>query len=229
MNHGARIIAMVACFLLVGGTAAADPCLVVYPEGPCVYHYDVTEYYTVMVGDTLYDPLYDRGGEVLIDIRTNEIALDIYEAPALTGFAMSSSGQDGYFFFGSDSDIVVRAFSNVPTLYENVLLVFVPDPEFCTPIITVDGSPVLFDPGLGYYFPIGDIAVSMPTKGNNYTNSVTVRVVWELCFGVRIWAFADVDYNLAREGDECFSAFSHDATLPVESTTWGEIKRLYAE
>ncbi|MBP2681765.1 MAG: hypothetical protein H6Q78_1628, partial [Candidatus Krumholzibacteriota bacterium] len=39
----------------------------------------------------------------------------------------------------------------------------------------------------------------------------------------------DENYNLVRDGGECFSAFSHDTTVPVEETTWGGIKEIYSE
>ncbi len=67
--------------LAAGGALKADPCLVVYSDGPCVYHYDPSEYYTVGPGDPLYDPMYDRGGQVLLEVGTNMIDLSIYQAP----------------------------------------------------------------------------------------------------------------------------------------------------
>jgi hypothetical protein len=42
-----------------------------------------------------------------------------------------------------------------------------------------------------------------------------------------IWAFADEDYDLMWTDSECFTAFSHDSTVPVNETTWGGIKALY--
>ncbi len=36
--------------LLFSSTSFADPCLVVYPNEVCTYHYDTNEYYTVTVG-----------------------------------------------------------------------------------------------------------------------------------------------------------------------------------
>lgn len=221
------MLAVLAC-VLVPAVVLADPCLIVYPDGPTEYHYDPAEYYTVMPGDPLYDPAYDRGGEVLIDINTNEIAYNIYQAPGLTGFVMDSEDQ-GYFLIGNHFDLIVDGFSNTPTTFVNIILVFDRfEPEFCTPMITVDGNPVLFDPGLGWYWPIGDLEVVTPTAdGNNFSDTVMHLIDWSGCAGLRIWAFADENFNLVHDGGECFSAFSHDLTVPVDEKTWGAIKHLY--
>lgn len=220
--------AVFAIVLLAASSVLADPCLVVYPSGTCIYHYDITEYYTVGPGDPLYDPMYDRGGEVLIEIGTNQVDLSIYQAPGLVGFAPSTNGQEGYFFVGHDLDLIVDGFSNTPTTYTNILLVFEPDPDWCSPLVTIDGNAALYDANLGWYYPIGDLDVVTPTPdGNNYSDTVTHAIHFDLCSGILIWAFADEDFDLTWTGGECFTAFSHDTTVPVEETTWGGIKALY--
>ena len=220
-------LAVVATAILAG-PVLADPCLVVYPTANCIYHYDITEYYTVMPGDPLYDPMYDRGGEVLLDINDDSIDLSIYQASGLVGFTPSTGGNEGYFFTGHDFDLVVDGFNNAPTTYTNVLLVFEPDPSNCSPLVTIDGNPALYDSGLGWYYPVGDLVVVSPTtEGNNYSDTIMFSIHFDLCTGMTMWAFADEDFDLIRDGDECFTAFSHDATIPVEETTWGGIKALY--
>ena len=212
-----------ASFFLVPGMAVADPCLIVYPGTPAVYHYDVNEYYTVSFGDSLYDPMYDRGGKVLIDINSNEIAFDIYQIPNLIGFQMSTGGNEGYVFIGSYFDLIIDGFNNEPTTHRNVLLVFDPDPETCVPTITVDGVPVT-----GNTYPLGDLTVSTPTAdGNNYSDTITAQITWTGCYGVRIYAFADDNYNGVLDGNGCFTAFSHDTTVPTRESSWGAIKNLY--
>ncbi len=211
--------------VLLASAAIADPCLVVYPQAASKYHYDVNEYYTVSYGDPLYDAAYDRGGEVLIDINTDEIALNIYQTPGLAGFQVSTNGEEGYFFIGSYFRLTVDGFSNEPTVYENVILVFEPNPGYCTPTISVDGAPVS-----GFRFPLGDLTVSTPTaNGNNYSDSITMQVMWGGCYGMKMWAFADNNYDGIQDAAECFSAYSHDSTVPVSEATWGEIKSLYSE
>jgi hypothetical protein len=219
-----------AAVLWMPPAALADPCLMVYPESPCTYHYDPAEYYTVGPGDPLYDPAFDKGGACLVDLNTDEIALDVYQAPSLTGFVMDSEHQ-GYFTLGNDLDVVVDGFSNMPTTYVNVLVVFDRiEPSWCQPAILVDGNAVLYQSGLGWYYPIGDLVVSTPTPwGNNYSDTVTLSVLWQNCYGVRIYAFSDENYNLVRDGGECFSAYSHDTTVPAEEGTWGVIKSLYSD
>jgi hypothetical protein len=208
----------------------ADPCLVVYPSGICTYHYDTSEYYTVGPGDPLYDPMYDRGGEVLIEVGTDEVDLTIYQASGLAAFEPSTNGQEGYFVLGNDFDLIVDGWNNDPTTYENILLVFVANPGDCSPMITVDGNAASYHSGLGLYYPIGDLVVTTPTAdGKRYSDTVTHSIHWSLCYGVRVCAFADEGHDYSRDGDECFTAFSHDVTVPVQETTWGHIKSLYSD
>jgi hypothetical protein len=219
------LFALAAALGFYPNNAAADPCLVVYPTSNTTYHYDVNEYYTVSYGDSLYDPMYDRGGKVLIDINTNEIAYNIYQSPNLAGFQPSTDGREGYFFIGGSFDLYIDGFTNTPTTYTNILLVFEPDPQLCNPTIQVDGQPVT-----GNTFPLGDLTVSTPTPdGNNYSDSIVTSIVWSGCYGMQIWAFADENYNGILDGGECFTAFSHDGTVPAEAKTWGEIKSLYQD
>jgi len=213
--------------MLVPALALADPCLMVYPgEGVVVYHYEPTEYYTVGPMDSLYDAAYDRGGEVLIDINTDEIAYDVYQTPGLAGFQMDSAHQ-GYFIMSTAFTLIVDGFSGTPTTYTNILLVFdLIEPTGCTPMITIDGGPVLYDAGLGWYLPIGNLVVSTPQEGS-YSDILTFDFSWTGCWSVRVWAFADDDYDLVHDGAECFSAYSHDLVIPVRETTWGAVKGLY--
>jgi hypothetical protein len=228
MNIGyCFIFVLFALLLLVASPvyAAPDPCLVVYPAGPCVYHYNPAEYYTVAYGDSLYDAVYDRGGMVLIDAKTNEIDLSIYQAPNLSGFEMSIGGNDGYFTTGYSLDLVVDGWSNEPTTYHNIQLVFEPDPYECMANIKVDGNSVLGPP---YVLAIGDLVVSTPTpNGHNYSDTITKLIEWSGCYGLLMWAYADENYNGVHDGGECFTAFSHDTTIPAARSTWGAIKSLY--
>jgi hypothetical protein len=217
----------IAALLVIPGVAFADPCLIVYPDGVAIYHYDPAEYYTVTMGDSLYDAMYDRGGEVLIDINTGEIAYDIYQAPGLSGFEEDADNQ-GLYTMDQDFTLIVDGFSNAPTTYTNILLVFdMISPDGCTPVILIDGNAPLYDAGLGYYFPIGDLAVSSPAQGGNYSDVLSFDFSWTGCNSIRIWAFADDNFNLVRDGGECFSAFSHDLTVPTQTRSWGELKNQY--
>ena len=156
------IAAILVCF--ASGVVNADPCLVVYPDSPCVYHYDINEYYTVGPGDPLYDPMYDRGGQVLIDINWDTIGYSVYQAPNLVGFTPSTDENEGYFFLEKDFTLIIDGFSNVPTTYVNILLMFDDVvPEGCMPAITVDGMPVTD----GVYY-VGDLEVSTPTPSGDY-------------------------------------------------------------
>ena len=223
---------LIAGLLISPVAVSADVCLMAYPTSPCIYYYSSLDKYTVGLGHPLYDPLFDLDGEVLIKIDPIDgdgIALDVYQAPGLIGFVLDEVNQ-GYFALGVDYDLVIDGYSKAPTTYVNILLVFDSfQPEGCTPSITVDGQPVLYDPGLGYYYPIGDLVVSTPTPvGKAYSDTVTLSIDFGLCTGYRVWGFADENYNLTHElPGECFTAFSHDVTIPVQESTWGAIKKLY--
>ena len=228
----ATAIVLLACLLISPVGVHADTCLMAYTTGPCIYHYSSFDKYTVGSGHPLYDSLFDLGGEVLIKIDPVDgdgIALDVYQAVGLTGFVLDEVNQ-GYFALSMDYDLVIDGYNKAPMTYTNILLVF--DgflPTGCTPVITVEGQPALFDPGLGYYYPIGDLVVSTPTPvGNSYSDTVTLSIDVESCTGFRVWAFADENFSLTHElPGECFTAFSHDVTISTEETTWGAIKSLY--
>lgn len=202
----------------------ADPCLIVYPGNECIYMYDPSEYYTVEPGHPLYDPEFDRGGEVLILTNTNEIDYSIYQAPNLTGFLTSYEGMEGFFFYGTTFTLTLDGFSHDQTIYENIKLVFgfVEKKGDCVPTIIVDGN-TLGD----LVYPVGDMVVSTPTEqGNNYSDIMTFEVSWWGCYGLHVWAYADENYNGRKDGGECFTAFSHDITINTEDTSWGAIKKL---
>ena len=64
---------------------------------------------------------------------------------------------------------------------------------------------------------------------NNYSDTVIHAIDWGVCSGIRIWGFADEDFNLIHTPSaECFTAFSHDLTIPVDEMTWGAIKEIYS-
>jgi hypothetical protein len=229
---GGSILVVLLGVLMIPGVVLGDVCLMAYPTGPCEYHYSSLDRYTVGPGHPLYDPLFDLGSGVLIKIAPIDgdgIALDVYQAPGLTGFVLDEVDQ-GYFSVDVNYDLVIDGYNLVPTTYTNILLVFDGiQPEGCIPIITVDGQPVLFDAGLGYYYPLGDLVVSTPTPvGNAFSDTVIHSIDLQACIGVRVWAFSDSNFNMMHDlPGECFTAFSHDATVPAQETTWGAVKSLY--
>jgi hypothetical protein len=219
------VFAAAVCGFLVlaAGALRADPCLVVYPDAPCVYQYDPAEYYTVGPGAPLYNPLYDRGGRVLILTATNQIDLSIYQAPNLTGFEASTTNE-GYYFAGTHFNLIIDGFNNSPTTYSNILVMFdSPVPSGCTPTIYAGANLVT-----GGVYHAGDLVVSTPTPtGHNYSDTKSVEIDWRGCYGVHIWAFADANYDGKKDGGECFTAFSHDIQIPTQDQTWGAIKQIF--
>jgi hypothetical protein len=189
-----------------------------------VYHYDPAEYYLVGPGNPLYDPAYDRGGKVLLGIGTNQVDLSIYQAPGLIGFVPSTNGQEGYFFEGTSFTLIIDGFSHAPVTYSNILVVFDSAvPSACIPTIRVQGSLLS-----GHLYYAGDLVVHTPTpSGHNYSDVIALSVNAASCSAVHVWAFSDDNHNGVRDGGECFTAYSHDLTVPVEFSSWGRIKALY--
>ncbi|MCD6379669.1 hypothetical protein J7M07_04410 [bacterium] len=220
------VLAVVVVFAITiaPGVLRADPCLVVYPDIACTYYYSTEEYYTVGPGDSLYDSEYDRGGEVLLEIGTNEIDFSIYQAPIISGFEPSSGENEGYVFENTNFTLYLDGFSNNPTTYTNILVVFDKIlPDGCLPSIIIDGQMLA-----GNVYSAGDLVVSTPTEhGNNYSDTIALDIDWSGCIGVHIWAFSDENYNGVRDGGECFTAFSHDVTIPTENSSWGRLKAEY--
>jgi hypothetical protein len=88
----------------------------------------------------------------------------------------------------------------------------------------------LITPLEGNTYSLGDLTVSTLThEGKHSSDTIVKSITWSGCYGMRIWAFADENFNGVRDGGECFTAFSHDSTVPSEEKTWGEIKSLYRE
>jgi hypothetical protein len=218
-----------------------DPCLLVYPTLPTTYHYNPFKYYTVSAGHPLYDPAYDRGGEVLIMHRMfypDRIAYEVYQAPDLTGFE-AATGTTGYYFTATSFDLVIDGWSNFPTTRSDIRLKFKPIPDDCTPTITLNGTPVT---GPHYRILLGDLVVTTPVvtpTRTYYSDTMTLYVEWSGCIGLYMIAWEDCDHNWQQTPcadceDEttncchhCNITCAHGAVIPVEEETWGAIKAMY--
>ncbi|MFA4947404.1 MAG: hypothetical protein WC674_02710 [Candidatus Krumholzibacteriia bacterium] len=131
-------------------------------------------------------------------------------------------GDEGYVFGGTTFSLIIDGFSNQPTTYPDVLVIFNKVvPTGCVPSLSVNGMPVTES-----MYHAGDLVVSTPS-GSHYSDTKTIQIDWRGCYGVRIWAFADADHDHKRDGGGCFIAFLHDLTIPMRETTWGAIKDLY--
>jgi hypothetical protein len=168
--------------------------------------------------------MYDRGGEVLLERNTDVVDPSIYQAPGLAGFEPSTCGKEGYFFPDRTFNLIVDGFSDQPTTFENILVIFDNiEPFGCEPEIWIEDELVE-----DLMYAAGDLVVSTPTPdGNNYSDVMTFEITWDGCYGMHIWAFADDNYNGSHEGKECFTAFSHDIVVPVQKTHWGTVKAMY--
>ncbi len=227
-----RIPVLLFALLLVSilgtfGFAFAEPCLMVYPQGPSIYHYSSAEEYVVGPGEPGYDAAFDRGGQVLLDVNDGSVPLEIYQAPGLVGFELDED-QQGWFFTGTTMTLIVDGWSNQPTTYSNITVVFDALAASCAPNITVNGQPVTPVGSGRSIFVIGDLQVQTPTaNGNNYSDTVSMVLDWSACAQIDIWAFADENSDGIRQGQECKTAFSKNTTVPVEAGSWGGLKALF--
>lgn len=227
MKRISAALALFTCLVLSASFVQAEPCLMAYPDGPSIYHYSSAEEYLVGPGHALYDPAYDRGGYVIIDANTHEIAEEIYQAPGLVGFELDEE-QQGWFFQGSQMNLVIDGFSNVPTTYTNVSIAFRAISNWCGGTVLINGLPAM-DAGDGtYYLPLGDLVVSTPTpNGNNFSDTMTVLVEWDSCLEIDVWAWSDDNYNGLRDGGDCRTAFSKNTTIPTEASSLSQIKATF--
>jgi hypothetical protein len=233
------LIVLVSGFLLVADAEACgggcDPCLLVYSTDLSIYKYNSSKYYVVTSSHPLYDPEYDRGGEVLIRnfwFLPDRIATAVYQAPLLAGFEQAVNENTGYWFTGRLFDLVVDGFSRNPRVYYDVVLSIEPILQNCTPVIFVDG--VLIE-GPPYVIELGDLHVTTP-DGDYYSDSFVMEVTYQGCMGLYMTAFEDCDHNKGWDpcpdnGDDdewpCHRFCSDGATVPVEASTWGAIKAMY--
>jgi len=213
---------VITAMIALGATEVlADPCLTVYPAGETYFYFDPA--YHTLVDETHreFDPSIAIYGLVLIERKAAKVAYDIHQAPHLRGFIPASSDPRGFMVSSRSFQLIVDGFSNRPTTFDNVTLIVETQLD-CPAGIWIDGTPL--ENGRRV---LGDLQVSTPAKGNNYSDVLIVDVIVEGCGSVEIWAFADEDENGERDGGECFSAFGRDFRLPVRKVSWGGVKESF--
>lgn len=221
MRHTGKAALVLLLLVLAFSTAAADICLIVFPLEESVYHYKATRYYTVGPGHVFYEEEFDRGGEVLIESATDQIALEIYRANVV-GFEAAWGDHYGYEINESPYTLVVQALSDEQAVYPNILLAFLPLPDDCDPAMTVDGVPVV-----GKRHPLGDLVVDTPDQNGGYFGEIVVEMTFAGCEGVDIWAFSDENGDQHQDSEECTSSFLYHLFVPTEESSFSTVKSLF--
>lgn len=220
MRISGKLASGIFLLMVLASVVSADICLIVYPQEPCVYHYKASRYYTVGPGHELYDPEYDRGGEVLIEEETGQIPLEIYRGN-IVGFEATSGSHYGFEITSSPCHLVVEALSDEPAVYENITLAFLFLPDGCHPDVTINGTVV---PNKRHL--LGDLLVNQD-EGDGYSGQIDVEMTFYGCTGANIWAFADEDGDLQQDSEECTSSYLYHIFLPTEEVSWSAVKSFY--
>jgi hypothetical protein len=222
MSYLHRVLFSLAVCIVVAASARAEPCVLAYPAGQTVFHYDPSQFEVVGPASSKYNPSYALSGQMLWDTTEGRVAYEVYRAPGLTGFQSSSSGESVFQHVGNHTLIVVDGFSPSPRHLSDIYVQFTPQPLSSVVSITVDGSPVS---GLRYVIP--SLPVTTPIGNGFYSNTIILNVEW---FGARemeIVVYSDRNGNRIFDGNPVFSIIMEDFSVPTENKTWGGIKAIY--
>ncbi len=216
------IVSVILC--IVGSNAFAEPCLLIYPLENTLFRYDPSLYMTIPSTDPSYDPAYGLGGEMLWDCVNNRIAYEVYQAPRLQGFEMSSSGRNEFYTPKTEVTLVVDGFYHAPRRLNSIYIRFIPVPADA--FIEIRANGVIID---NYRHFISVLEVTSIVDPDFYSDTVSFDVQWTGTKQIVVTAFADKNGNRVLDGEPCFSILLEDPTIPTASTTWGKIKSLYHE
>lgn len=199
--------------------ASADACLLAYPDQNAVFQFDPSLYRMITPEDNLYDPAYDRFGVMLWDVENDRIAYELYQAPGLMGFEPASIEPNTFNFPANKFTLYIDGFYRVPRQLNDIYVRFLPTPANAATLIYANDELV---PGLYYHIP--RLVVSTQLENGFYSDTIPVEIVWSGAAAMKIMVFSDKNGNRAFDGEERFSVFMMDQTVPAANTTWGQIK-----
>lgn len=215
----------------VGGLAAsattpamAEPCLLAYPAGQTIFRYDPGRYEILAPSDDGFNPAYALAGQMLWDKVAGRVALEVYQAPGLSGFLQSNSGVCEFHHAGSRGTLVIDGFSPSPRQLSDVCVQFTPRPGTARVDIKVDGVPVT---GLRHVIP--HFSVSTPTPEGFFSDQIVLNIEWSGALEMEILVYSDRNRNRVFDGEGGFSVLMEDFSVPTKKTTWGGIKAIYGE
>jgi hypothetical protein len=215
---------VLALFLAVvrSGSAGAEPSYLIYPDAPTVFHYDTSRYELVAPGDPKFDSGYAIGNQMLWDRVAGRLPVEVYRAPQLVGFEPSTSGVSEFVVYRIEFDVVIDGFGDSPRTIGNLCLRFWPQPAHANVTLNVGGQVTN-----RLTVPLPSLEVSTPLGSEFYSDTQTHTLSWVGATSMRIIAFSDKNANGSFDGTVAFAIVTRDATVPVSTSTWGNIKALY--
>lgn len=199
--------------------ALGDACLLVYPDQNAVFQFNPAHYLAIDRDDPRYDPAYDRFGVMLWDIDNNRIAYELYQAPGLMGFEPAGSGTNSFNIPANKFTLHIDGFFHAPRQLNDIYVRFLPMPANASTVIYANDHLVK---GLRYYIP--RLVVSTPLENGFYSDTLPVEIVWSGAEAMKIMVFSDKNGNGVFDGEERYSVFMLDQTVPAANSTWGQIK-----
>jgi len=222
MKSTKKGVVLALCLTAFASLAFAEPSYLIYPNAPAVFRYDASRYDCLMPGDPKFDPSYAIGNQMLWDRVEGRVPLEIYRAPMITSFEPSSNGQNEFVTVGNDFVVVVDGFGPTKRTIGGLCVRFWALPNQAILQLNIDGLPVS---GLTHVMPA--LEVSTATMGGYFADTSQFMFSWLGASEVRIVAFTDKNADRAFDGTPLYSIVARDETVPVATTTWGQVKAMY--
>lgn len=198
---------------------AADSSLLAYPSQHAIFQFDPSHYRPVTANDPLFDARYERFGVMLWDIEHDRIAYELYQAPGLMGFEPASVEANAFNFPANKFTLWIDGFYDVPRQLNDIYIRFLPTPANAATVIYANDELVA-----GLYYHIPCLVVSTRLDNGFYSDTIPVDIVWSGAEAMKITVFSDKNGNRVFDGEERFSVYMQDQTVPVSNSTWGQIK-----
>lgn len=202
--------------------ALAEPSYLIYPNSPAVFRYDPARYDVLTSGDPRFNPAYAIGNQMLWDRIEGRLPIEVYRAPLITSFEMSSNGLNEFVTIGNDIEIVIDGFAPAPRTIGGLCVRFRPTPDNAFVQLDVGSGPIS---GLTQALPALEVSTAM--GGGFYSDTRRFVLSWVGSAELRIIAFSDKDADRVFDGKPLFTVVVRDATVPAAPTTWGQIKAKY--
>ncbi|MGD8412613.1 MAG: hypothetical protein PVF33_00185 [Candidatus Latescibacterota bacterium] len=214
------LCAAIAAVLCRPAYLHAEPDLLVYPDAPAEFRYDPSQFEAITSGHPDFDAAYQVGGVSLWDRTENRIAYEVFRAPVLTSITPSPTGRNEFVVMTNEFKVIVDGFCEYPRRLGEVCLRFFPDPPHASAQIEVAGVDID-----RLIHRVGSVEAREEGPDGFFTGTKRIHVRWSGAVGIHITAYGDKNNNLIYDGGENrWSIYVVDNSVPVENTTWGAIK-----